>query len=86
MVATEVAAQRAGVCALCPRQQSLSSACEACLTTIKDARKVILGEQVAANQSLHPCGALGEDCVTMVHLDVPRANEVEQPPNCWRRG
>jgi hypothetical protein len=84
-VSGEEAARRAAICAVCPRQQALSSACEACLHSIKDARKVILGEQTPANRSLHPCGVLGEDTFSSVHLNLKPEIDPALPPYCWRR-
>lgn len=80
------AARRASICAVCPRQQALSSACEACLHSIRDARKVILAEQTPANHGLSPCSALGEDCFVSVHLKLKPEKDPALPANCWRRG
>lgn len=85
-VAPEEAARRAAICAVCPRQQALSSACEACLHSVRDARKVILAEQTPANRGLSPCSALGEDTFVSVHLNLKPENDPSLPTNCWRRG
>ena len=85
LVAPEEAARRAAICAVCPQQHALSSACEACLHSVRDARKAILAEVTPANRSLSPCGALGEDCFVSVHLDLKPENEPGMTPECWRR-
>ena len=84
-VSVAEATRRAAICALCPRQQSLSTACEACLSSIRDARKVILAETTPANRSLHPCGVLGEDTFVSVHLNLKPEADPALPPPCWRR-
>lgn len=79
------AARRAKICAVCPRQQSLSSACSSCLGSVRDARKVVLAGQAPANRSLHPCSVLGEDTYLSVHLDLKPVAEPTLPPACWRK-
>lgn len=76
---------RAAICAVCPRQKALSAACDACLNTIRDSRKVILGGERPVHESLHTCGVLGEDCVSSVHLDLGPVVDPDLPSNCWRR-
>lgn len=79
------AARRAKICAVCPRQQALSSACSSCLGTLRDARKVVLAGQTPANRSLHPCSVLGEDTYIAVHLDLPPVADPKLPAHCWRK-
>lgn len=85
LVSETEAARRASICAVCPRQRSLSSACETCLNSVRDARKAILSDQTPANRSLHPCGVLGEDTFCSVHLDLRPITEPALPAECWRR-
>lgn len=80
----ETARARAAICALCPRQRALSAACDACLNTIRDSRKVILNGEKPAHEGLSTCGVLGEDTVSSVHLDLAPVEELELPTNCWR--
>lgn len=76
---------RAAICARCPAQLSLNHACEACLNSIKDGRKGLLDGAPSLHQNLLPCGALGEDCQTTVHVEQPPVTAAGQPANCWRR-
>jgi len=84
-VPDDVAAQRAAICARCPRQQALSSACESCLNAVRSGRKVILDGAASQHQNLHACAALGEDCQTTVHIGLPPVDPSMVPPECWRR-
>jgi len=83
-VSHEEALRRAGICLACPRQQSLSHACESCISSVASARKALLGDAGSVNKSLHPCLTLGEDCQTSVHLVLPTLKDPAQPANCWR--
>jgi len=83
-VSDAVAKHRAGICAKCPRQTAFSTACEACISAVESGRKSILGGKPSVHQGLHPCSALGEDCVTTIHLDLPPTKEKDVPPACWR--
>lgn len=85
VVSAAEAVRRAAICALCPRQKALSSACEACLNTIRDSRKVILNGEKPVHAALHPCSVLGEDCISSVHLDLAPSSDPELPSSCWRR-
>lgn len=85
LVASPEAERRAAICAVCPRQQTLSSACEACLNSVRDARKVLLDGRTPVNRGLSPCGTLGEDTFVSVHLDLPPEADPALPPKCWRR-
>lgn len=84
-VASAEAARRAKICAVCPRQKSLSSACSSCLGGVRDARKAVLAGQTPANRSLHPCSVLGEDTQVSVHLNLPPAADPALPAGCWRK-
>ncbi|NOS67374.1 MAG: hypothetical protein HOO67_03345 [Candidatus Peribacteraceae bacterium] len=85
VVDKSTARERAAICALCSRQRALSAACDACLNTIRDSRKAILGGEKPVHEALHTCGVLGEDCVSSVHLDLAPVADPELPGNCWRR-
>jgi hypothetical protein len=85
-VSHEEQSRRAGICALCPKQQALSKACESCITSIHSARRALLDSREPAFQNLHPCSVLREDCVSSVAVNLPPSNNPELPPNCWRRG
>lgn len=79
------AARRAAICARCPAQLSLNHACEACLASIKTSREGLLDGRPSRHQNLQPCGVLGEDCQTTVHLQQPATQVPGLPGHCWRR-
>lgn len=85
LVDKAAARARAAICAVCPRQKALSAACDSCLNTIRDSRKVILNGETPVHQGLSTCGVLGEDTVSSVHLDLAPLDEFDLPLNCWRR-
>jgi hypothetical protein len=84
-VEDSVAADRAAICARCPRQQALNAACEACISSVKTSRKVILDGRESQHQNLSPCSALGEDCTVSVHIEQAPEAEPSLPAECWRR-
>jgi len=84
-VSREEAGRRAGICAVCPMQISYSHACEACLSSIRSARGIILGEEGSVHRALHPCVVLGEDCQTSIHLAQPASDDRDLPAHCWRK-
>jgi len=82
------AANRAAICAVCPNQKALSTACGACITSIKTLRKALLNGATPQHQNLDPCAVLFEDCQSTVHVDPPPVSAEQNaklPPKCWRR-
>ena len=84
-VEDSVAADRALICARCPRQQALNAACGACIASVEKSRAAILDGQKSQHQHLSPCSALGEDCSTSVHIQQAPEAEPSLPAECWRR-
>lgn len=78
------AAKRAQICATCPKQRALNSACGACITSINGLRKAILGSP-SKHQGLSPCLVTWEDCQTTVHLNMEPNPHPDLPAHCWRR-
>lgn len=82
------AASRAAICAVCPNQRALSTACGACITSIKALRTALLDGTKPKHQNLDPCSVLFEDCQSTVHVDPPpvsAADNAKLPAQCWRR-
>lgn len=79
------AARRADICRRCPKQQSLNTACQACISSIDMARKALMDGAESKHQNLMPCGATGEDTLVSVYGDLPRISDVTLPPECWRK-
>lgn len=79
------AARRAAICARCPRQAALNASCEACLESIKTARKAVLEGADSLHRNLQPCGALGEDPSIAVHIEQEPSGVAGLPAECWRR-
>lgn len=79
------AAERAAICASCPRQKTLVQSCQQCLTTVKHGRKVILDGAPSQHQGLLACEALGEDLPITVHIEQPPVAQDKVPAHCWRR-
>lgn len=84
-VADSEAAERAAICANCPRQKSLVKTCQQCLTTVEHGRKVILDGHPSQHQGLMACEALGEDLPLTVHIEQPPVPEDRVPAHCWRK-
>lgn len=84
-VSAEVAAARAEVCAVCPKQRSLNKACLACISGVGTARKAIFDGGKTPHDSLLPCAELFEDTATSVHMVLGASNNPALPLNCWRR-
>jgi hypothetical protein len=79
------AAERATICASCPRQKSLVQTCQQCLTTVAQGRKVVLDGQPSHHQGLLACEALGEDLPLTVHIEQPPVSDDKVPSHCWRK-
>lgn len=84
-VSDAVAAERAAICARCPRQQPLVESCQTCINGVKHGRVALLDNAASLHQNLLPCGALSEDPQTTVHLDLPPVDSAALPTECWRR-
>jgi len=83
-VSLQVAKARADICATCPAQRSLSTVCEGCIASVASSRKVLIGDGGSVHKGLHPCGILGEDCQTSVHLNLLPETSSPLPGHCWR--
>lgn len=84
-VTDSVAAERAAVCASCPRHKPLVQTCQQCLNTVKHGREVILDGAASQHQGLLACEALGEDLPLTVHIEQPPVPADRVPANCWRK-
>ena len=84
-VSDDVAAQRAAICARCPKQQTLVKSCEACIRNVESGRKALLNNAPSLHQNLLPCAVLAEDPVVTVHLDLIPVNSNDLPAHCWRK-
>lgn len=78
------AAARAAICSRCPAQRALNSSCEACIASVKVARKILLNNSTSLHQNLSCCLILAEDCSLSVHIQQPASGEA-LPAHCWRR-
>jgi hypothetical protein len=83
-VSEVVAAERATICAGCPRQQGLVKSCEACVAAVKTGRREMLKGAPSSHQNLLPCSVLAEDPAITVHLKLPPVTNPNLPPACWR--
>lgn len=79
------AARRAQICATCPFQRALASACGACIASIDGLRKALLDGQKPKHRNLSPCSVTFEDCQSTVHVDMPPNPHPGLPGHCWRR-
>lgn len=84
-VPDSVAAERAAICAACPRHKPLVQTCQQCLKTVSHGRKVILDGASSQHQGLLACEALGEDLPMTVHIEQPPVPEDRVPAHCWRK-
>lgn len=84
-VPDSVAAERAAVCASCPRHKPLVQTCQTCMNTVAHGRKVILDGVASHHQGLLACEALGEDLPLTVHIEQPAVPADRVPAHCWRK-
>jgi hypothetical protein len=84
-VSIEEARRRAEICAHCPLQRDVSSACGACKASRRAASDAILDGSKRVNSKLKACQPLGEDAGLAVHLDLSPTGNGELPGHCWRR-
>ena len=84
LVSSELAAQRANICAGCPFNQALQGGCSACKNFITEVRALILkGRNV--DQRLNACSLLSADTGILTHLDDPTIENGELPRHCWKK-
>jgi hypothetical protein len=83
-VDTQLARDRAQVCAGCPKNTSLPGGCASCKAAVKVLREEIIQKRFQDGR-LHACEVLGEDLPTTVHLESQTVDNPELPGCCWRR-
>jgi hypothetical protein len=84
-VSKDEARRRAEICAGCPMQRDVSSACGACKQSRRSASEAILQGEKRVNTKLRACQILGEDTGLAVHLNLPATGNGDLPGHCWRR-
>ena len=85
-VSSELAQQRAEICAGCPQNQSLPDGCSSCKAAVKELRlEVIGGRKVDGRLVNHGCAVLGSDLATQAWLDLLTLDQAELPAHCWRK-
>jgi hypothetical protein len=84
-VSIDEARRRAAICAGCPLQRDVSSACGACKASRRAASDAILEGSKRVNSKLKACQALGEDTGLAVHLNLGPTGNGSLPDHCWRR-
>lgn len=84
-VDSQLARDRAQVCANCPKNTSLPSGCASCRAAVKELRTAVIGKRYQDGR-LNACMVLGSDLQTLVHLEVQTVDNEELPHNkCWMR-
>lgn len=84
-VSIDEARRRAAICAGCPLQRDVSSACGACKASRRAASDAIMEGTKRVNGKLKSCQVLGEDTGLAVHLNLGSTGSPELPGHCWRR-
>lgn len=84
LVPEHVAAERAEICAGCPKNIAFSDGCSSCKAAVKEYRKAVIGNRTTKGR-LNGCVILGEDLPVSINLDEARVPNEELPSNCWRK-
>lgn len=84
-VGRDEARRRAAICATCPLQRDVSSACGACKASRRAASDAIMQGESRVNTKLKACQPLGEDTGLAVHLNLGPTGDGGLPGHCWRR-
>ena len=84
-VDSQLARERAQVCANCPKNTSLPGGCASCRAAVKELRESVLGRRFQDGR-LNACLVLGADLQTLVHLETQTVDNDELPSHkCWMR-
>lgn len=83
-VPTEVAQQRANICASCPLNQGIPDGCASCREALKALRGEILGPRPVDGR-LNACMGTGEDLPAAAWMELQAQDNGALPGHCWRK-
>lgn len=83
-VPTELAQQRANICATCPNNQGIPDGCASCRAALAALRSEILGPRPIDGR-LNACMGTGEDLPAAVWVESQAVENGALPGHCWRK-
>lgn len=81
---TEVATERANICAGCPKNKALPDGCASCRAAVNEMRRSIIGSRPVDSRT-HACEVTGEDIPASSWIEQQRIEHSDLPGHCWRK-